>query len=201
MIQLLHTTGLLPDLHNTRWSFSKYFCYGVRVLTENLSLIICVINQKQANLSVCSLKRINTVRWSAREYCLDMFLKRYETVIQTVNTVASDKKFDAEKRSLADGMRVSFMKKQFMATAYLFRDIFSITGPLSRTLQSVNIDFGKALNLLDVALKQLADLRDSPKKILEEIDNEFDGIEWEQRRTVRRKRMAGELVVDEPANS
>ena len=157
--------------------------------------------QKQAQLPVRSLKRINTVRSSAREYFLDMFLKRYDSVMLTLDRVATDKAFDSDKRSLADGMRKLFSTKQFMASAYLFREIFSMTGPLSRTLKSINIDFGKALDLLDIALKQLTQLSDYPQKILDAVDNDFEGIDWEERRTARRKRMPGELAVDEPATS
>ena len=70
--------------------------------------------------------------------------------------------FDADRRSTADGMRNLFSTKQFMASAYLFREIFAMTGPLSRILQGVNNDFVKALNLLGAALEQLSKLRSDP---------------------------------------
>ena len=110
--------------------------------------------QKELKLPIRSLKRINTVRWSAREYCLDMFLKRYDAVMLTLERITTNTKYDAEKRSAADGMLTLFSTKQFLASSYLFREIFAITGPLSRTLQGINIDFGKALNLFDTALEQ-----------------------------------------------
>ena len=37
--------------------------------------------QKERQLPIQSLKCINTVRWSVREYCLDMFLKWYDSVM------------------------------------------------------------------------------------------------------------------------
>ena len=74
-----------------------------------------------------------------------------------------------------------------------------MTGPLSRALQSVNIDFGKALNLLDSALKQLKELREDPQKILGRVDDDFEGLEWEENRLCWKKRMPSELAVDEPA--
>ena len=36
-----------------------------------------------------------------------------------------------------------------MATAFLFNEVFAKTGPLSRYLQSVNMNYAKALALID----------------------------------------------------
>ena len=110
--------------------------------------------QKELQLPIRSLKRINTVRWSAREYCLHMFLKRYHAIIPMLRKIVADTSFHPDKRDIADGLLDLFSTKQFIASAYLSREVFAITGPLSRILQSVNIDFGKTLNLLDAALKQ-----------------------------------------------
>ena len=52
-----------------------------------------------------------------------------------------------------------------------------MTGPLSRIVQGVNIDFSKALNLLDTALEQLSKLRRDPQKIIHAVEENFDGIE------------------------
>ena len=78
-------------------------------------------------------------------------------------------------------VKPTFSTKQFMASAYL-REIFAMTGPLSRILQGVNIDFGKALNHLDAALEQLSKLRSDPQKIIHAVEENFDGIEWEEKR-------------------
>ena len=98
------------------------------------------------------------------EYCLDMLLKWYDSVILMLEKVTSSTAFDVDRWNTADEMRNLFSTKRFMVSAYLFREIFTMTGPLSRILQGVNIDFGKTLNLLDAALEQLSKLRsDSPK--------------------------------------
>ena len=65
----------------------------------------------------------------------------------------------------------------------------------------MNIDFGKALNHLDAALEQLSKLRSDPQKIIHAVEENFDGIEWEEKRISRRRRMPGELAQDEPATS
>lgn len=148
--------------------------------------------------TVRSLKRIDTVRWSAREFSLDIFVKRYNAIMVMLQKIVDDTSFKPDKRSTADGMLKLFSTKQFLATAYLFRDIFAITGPLSRTLQSVNIDFGSALDLLDSAQKQLVTLRANPQAIIDSVDLDFEGAEWEKKRIVKKRRMPGETSGDEP---
>ena len=155
--------------------------------------------QKELQLPIRSLKRNNTVRWSAREYCLDMFLKRYHANIPMLRKIVADTSFHPDKKDIADGLLDLFSTKQFIASAYLFREIFAITGPLSRILQSVNIDFGKALNLLDATLEQLTQLRDNPQSVIDAVEKDFAEIERKEKRTGRKRRMPGELAEDEPA--
>ena len=37
--------------------------------------------QLEENLKVLSLKRLNTVRWNSREFCLKVLLSRYECIL------------------------------------------------------------------------------------------------------------------------
>ena len=110
--------------------------------------------------------------------------------------IVADTSFHPDKRDIADGLLDLFSTKQFIASAYLFREIFAITGRLSRILQSVNIDFGKALNLLDAALEQLTQLRDNPQSVIDAVEKDFAEIEWKEKRTGRRRRMPGELAAE-----
>ena len=89
---------------------------------------------------------------------------------------------DADRQNTADDTQNLFSKKKFMTSAYLFWEIFAMTGLLSRILQGVNIDFCKALNFLDAALEQLSKLRSDPQKITHALEENFDGIEWEEKR-------------------
>ena len=154
--------------------------------------------QEEAGLPVLAVKRINTVRWNAREFSLDLFLKRYDCIQRTLYKVSIDQKFDTEKRSTASSLHETFSTKNFLACAYLFREIFATTGPLSRLLQSVNIDFGKALSLIDSSLAQLIKLRDSPENVIGLVDKDFVNTSWKEKRIVRRRLMPGETSRDEP---
>ena len=64
--------------------------------------------QEEMQLPIRSLKRINTVRWSAREYCLDVFLRRNDFVMLMLEKITDSTAFDADRRSTADGMRNLF---------------------------------------------------------------------------------------------
>ena len=72
-----------------------------------------------------------------------------------------------------------------MANAYLFQEVFALTGPHSRILQGVNIYFDKALNLLDATLEKLSKLRSDPQKITHTFEGNFDGIVREEKRISR----------------
>ena len=45
----------------------------------------------------------------------------------------------------------------------------------------MNVDFGKALNLLDATLEQLSKFRSDPQKIIHAVEKNVDGIEWEEK--------------------
>ena len=87
--------------------------------------------------------------------------------------------------------------------AYLFREVFSITRPLNLSLQCVNNDFGKAFDLVDSAIIQLATLRDEPQKVIRIVELNFDPNKFKLkgRRVRRRRRMDGETALDEPVES
>ena len=176
-------TRVLDDTASTSLVVAKLF--------ENLQTLYVMVSKFQPIYQDCKEEMQLPIR----------SLKRISTVILMLQKIATSTAFDAGRRYTADGMRNLFSTKQFMANAYLFREIFAMTGPLSRILQGVNIDFGKALNFLDAALEQLLKLRSDPQKIIHAVEENFDGIEWEEKRISRSRRMPGELAQDEPATS
>ena len=86
---------------------------------------------------------------------LGYVLKRYDSVMLMLKKITASTAFVADRRKTANDMGNLLSMKQFMASAYLFREIFAMTGLLSCILQGVNIDFGKALNVLDAAFEHL----------------------------------------------
>ena len=136
--------------------------------------------QEDRSLSYLSLKRINTVRWNSRELSLHVFLQRYDCIGETLQKAANDTSLERDKRSRASGLLENIVTKQFVATALLFTEIFQLTGPLSRYLQSVDLDFGKAISMVNDIIMQLENLRRRPEYILDIISqsNSYERINW-----------------------
>lgn len=152
--------------------------------------------QRGKSLKVWSIKRLNTVRWSSRELCLKVLLHRYESIIETLSQISESCVFDEHQRAIANGLLSAFSTKQTILTACLFREVFAVTGPLSRYLQSENVDFGKALNLVDACIEKLTQLRNASEDIVAVLDKDFKGLEWRKTRTRKRKLMCDEHTED-----
>ncbi|CAB4028589.1 zinc finger MYM-type 1-like, partial [Paramuricea clavata] len=159
--------------------------------------------QLEENLKVLSLKRLNTVRWHSRELCLKVLLSRYDCILSVLETVALDSLIDGNPRKMSIGLLKQIQRKQFLATAYLFREIFASTGPLSRYLQRVDVDFGKTLGMVESAIDELNELRKEPERIVRYVEQKHNSpsVTWEQSRIRCRRRMDDENAEDEPAET
>ena len=157
--------------------------------------------QREENLKVLSLKRLNTACWHSRESCLKVLLSRYDCILSVLDTVALDFSIDGNPRKTNAGLLTQIQTKQFLATAYFFREIFASTGPLSRYLQRVDVDFGKALGMVESAIDELNELRKEPGRIIKYVEQKHDspGVTCQESRVRRRRRMDDENAEDEPA--
>ena len=87
-----------------------------------------------------------------------------------------------------------------MATAFPFREIFAVTGPLSRYLQTVDIDFSKAVPMNDSTIISLQKMRDMPDDVFRPMaDDDFGDTEWRTMHVHHRHRLSG--AEDEPAEN
>eukprot|EP00731_Ephydatia_muelleri_P024343 Em0016g614a len=126
--------------------------------------------QVSKGLAIRSLKRLNTVRWNSRERCVNTFVERHECIILTLDKIRMDNTFDTKHRSDATGLLPSVNTKQFMATMYLFQEIFVVTGPLSRYLQTVNMDICNALVMVQSAIDSLEKIRNSASDTIQRME-------------------------------
>ena len=149
-INVISLFGNLEKLCNF---FSK--SHRVHSLFENA--------QRDESLKVFAVKRLNTVRWSAREFCLNTFFARFDCIVEVLQKVTADPSFKENQRSIAEGLLVSFQSRKITATAYLFREIFAITGLLSRYLQIIRVDFEM---LCEWLILQLQEMRQIPDTII-----------------------------------
>ena len=76
-----------------------------------------------------------------------------------------------------------------MATLYLFHEIFALTGPLSRYLQIINIEFSNVVAMIDSTI-----VNSSAGHILQIMETaivDFTNLEWEKLRICRRRQLDG----------
>lgn len=130
-------------------------------------------------------------------FALRVFLLRFDCIIEMLQRVGDGGSFAENQRATAKELHTVFQTKQFVAFAYLFQEIFDITGPLSRYLQSVNVDFGKAIDLIDSSISRIQIMRDNPEKIIEISDSSVVGVEWSSSSTNNGRRKSN----DEPTGS
>ena len=102
---------------------------------------------------------LNTVCWHSPELCLKVLLSHYGCVLSVLDTATFDFSNDGNKRKTSTGLLTQLQTKQFLATEYLFREIFASTGLLSQYLQLVDVDFGKALGMVESPIDELNELR------------------------------------------
>ena len=63
------------------------------------------------------------------DICLKVLGKRYDILLQVLEKVIGDKSLEDKQRAVAVGLRQSLLKKEIIATACFFKEIFGITGP------------------------------------------------------------------------
>ena len=135
--------------------------------------------QKEMGLDPLSVKRLNTVRWNSRELCLKVFLQRYDPLMRVLQNSDSNNSIDSKKRAISKGLNGAFLRKDIIATAILFKEIFVITGPLNTYLQSIDMDFGQANALVAGALDSIQRLRNDYSRVEEQV-KKFKDSKWDR---------------------
>ena len=141
--------------------------------------------QRSEGLEIRSLKRLNTTRWSSREMCIKSFIERHKSIVLSLERIQDDTTFDGKQRSEAAGLLLSINTKQFLATLYLFHEVFGRTGPLSRYLQSTHTDFSNAMTMVNAVVTSLEQMRENVGeiiRIMEQAVGDFDNVAWKPTR-------------------
>ena len=121
-----------------------------------------------------------TIPWSSRELCLKTLLERPDSIVLSFGRTKASSAFEVKLRGKAGGLLTSIQTRQFMASAFLFEEIFSVTGSLSRYLQTV--DLSKAVLMINSGITSLQKIRDIPDDIFQLIaDDDFKTQNGERR--------------------
>ena len=83
------------------------------------------------------------------------------------------------------------------------RNICTSTGLLSRYLQRVDVDFRKAVGMVERAIDMLNELRKQPERIITYVEQKHNSpdVTWQQSRVKRQRQINYENAEDEPAET
>ncbi|XP_060870096.1 zinc finger MYM-type protein 1-like [Metopolophium dirhodum] len=160
-------------------------------------------NQKirNPNLPVRRLKRVTTTRWSSHSTALNTVLLTWASLVDTLEDL-----WKSEASSDASSFLLYFQSERFLYTCFLFKKIFSVLDPLSKTFQAIDIDLITASSMITSKRGQLLNIRNEFNSIVIEVkqfiqnhlDENFTPLP--QKRSRKRKIMPGEKATDEPTS-
>ncbi|CAI6357660.1 unnamed protein product [Macrosiphum euphorbiae] len=160
-------------------------------------------NQKirNPNLPVRRLKRVTTTRWSSHSTALNTVLLTWASLVDTLEDL-----WKSEASSDASSFLSYFQSERFLYTCFLFKKIFSVLDPLSKTFQAIDIDLITASSMITSKRGQLLNIRNEFNSIVIEVkqfiqnhlDENFTPLP--QKRSRKRKIMSGEKATDEPTS-
>lgn len=170
------------------------------------------------------LQKIGATRWwskhkalgsiidyeSVNEEGFDFKLSKQANLFHFLLEINNEKNFDCKTKFKARNLLSQWCKFENIFTAFVVMDLFVVTSPISVYLQSKSLDYSMAWKLVEGMLKKLTEKRkdtefdrllESCKKYTTEMQNIFEDVDIEtdfpHKRTVKRKRMPGELCEDE----
>lgn len=160
-------------------------------------------NQKIRNPKspVRRLKRVTTTRWSSHSTALGTILLTWESLVDTLEDLRT-----SEASSDASSFLSYFQSERFLYTCFLFKHIFSVLDPLSKTFQAIDVDLITASSMIRSKREQLLKLREDFKSIDIEVKQFIENHKDEhftplpQKRSRKRKMMPGEQAIDEPTS-
>ena len=85
---------------------------------------------------------------------MKIFLLSFDSIFKVLQTGAENRSFEENQRATAQGLSLIFQTKQIFVTTCLFREIFAMTGSLGRYLQSIDVHFGKAIDIVDGSIEK-----------------------------------------------
>ncbi|KAL4142102.1 hypothetical protein QTP88_004624 [Uroleucon formosanum] len=147
------------------------------------------------NMQKKSMKRVATTRWESHDAAFETVLQKFDAILETlVETRRNEGSGDVKVGSTIAGFMKYFLSYQFVLTAYTFKKIFTVLSPLSKIMQSVDIDLLTVTNIVETSKHNLNFLSDDDNifgNLYEEAQsfiNKSD-YEFEVLRTTRIKKV------------
>jgi len=114
-------------------------------------------------MRLCRLKHFSTTRWTSHDRAIIVIYEKFKALIKTLNYLSLSSDSDRDTSSKASSLATTISAFRFVVTMLFIQKVFSITTPLSRYLQSKNLDFIQAVVLIDEVKESLKNLRTGDK--------------------------------------
>lgn len=157
---------------------------------------------------VRAIKRVGTTRWLSTSYALSTVLDTLEAIIYVLNIIKEQEgSSDFKTGSECSGLINYFQSSNFILTAFIFKQVFSIIEPLNKILQLHDLDLLAVIDILKITETRIEKLR-SEKRFIDVYneaknysENNFGDFEKDNLVFKNRKRKvprrSGELAEDE----
>lgn len=174
-----------------------------------------------------TMKRLNTIgatRWWSKDAALRKMFGSfnqpagalYVDVLTALNAILADSKIQAVVKAKANGYIESLLKFETIVTAQVFLRIFSYTSPLSKYLQTIQLDLLTVHRMVEDLLKNMNILRNdfqtchaAAKQFIEWANDKLEKTEvdlilegsFPVKRQRQKKCMVGERCQDEAVST
>lgn len=109
------------------------------------------------------LQQIGDTRWTSKQTAVNRIFgmcgmydeAMYPDLIIALSKICSKESFTPDIRTKASNLLKALLKYETILIAHIFMKIFSITGPLSRYLQTSGLDILKCIQMVEVSLNEL----------------------------------------------
>lgn len=201
---IIDTLDYTTDIRNFFGELQSLVSY-MRARKRTATFYKC---QKNLNVGTKSKDRIRKIknfsdtRWTSHDRVISVIHDKFDALIDTLNILSSST--DRVTSSNARIFLQTISSFNFILILKLVGRIFSITTPTSCYLQSKNIDFIQAFQLIDNAKEQLVALRSDEKfdDLAEDskqfaIHHNLPESNFKESRVRKKKKMPGEQANDE----
>lgn len=120
------------------------------------------------------LKKFCPTRWVERHDTVLVFHELQPAVVDALNEISTWK--DNETSALANQLSSSIHQLRFQVALLILVKVFSISAPLSKFLQTENLDLESALEFADMTQSTIKQIRDNANAEFEKIFKEVEDV-------------------------
>lgn len=187
-----------------------------------------ISENEHENIRHKRLQSISDTRWTAKQTAVNRIFGSYSKfndvmypdLIIALSKISKNESFKPDIRSKANNLLTPLLKYETILIAHLYMNIFSITGPLSRYLQTSGLDLHKCVQMVKGSLNELKKIQRNMNntmqvsdefilkmnnEIQKKIDESSEDLEiekiqskFEVKRVAKKRKMANYETNDEP---